>query len=124
MNSQPLDVDIKIGGQPKKLVLMDHLSLLPKDPSLMAANRAEAKWQRKAKEDKRREKQQKLRMWERGEEIDSDEDDDEEEEEVVTDTKRDDLESKDTLIGIPSSMQGPFLFHAGGSESVRTAEAG
>ena len=57
MNSQPLDVDIKIGGQPKKLVLMDHLSLLPKDPSLMAANRAEAKWQRKAKEDKRRKKQ-------------------------------------------------------------------
>ena len=44
-------------------------------------------------------------MWERGEETDSDEDDDEEEEEeVVADTEWDDLESEDTLIGIPSSI--------------------
>jgi len=64
-------------------------------------------------------------VWEHGEETDSDEDDDEEEEEeVVTDNEWDDLESEDTLIGIPSSMQGPYPFHVGGSESVRMAEAG
>ena len=92
---------------------------------MTATNRAVAERQRKEKEDDRRKKQQKLHTWERGEESDSDEDDDEEEEEeVVTDTKWDNLESEDTLTGIPSSMQGPFPFHAGGSESVRMAEAG
>ena len=91
---------------------------------MTAANRVVAERQRKAKEDERRKKQQKLRTWERGEEIDSDEDDDEEEEEeIVADTEWDDLESEDTLTGIPSSMQGPFPFHAGGSESVRPTKA-
>jgi len=71
------------------------------------------------KEDERRKKQQKLHAHECGEETDSVEDnDEEEEEEVVTDTEWDDLKSEDTLIGIPSSMQGPFPFHAGGSESM------
>ena len=77
------------------------------------------------KEDERRKKQQKLHAWEHGEETDSDEDDDEEEEEeVVADTKCGELGSEDTLIGIPSFMHGPFLFHAGGSESMRLTEAG
>ena len=39
---------------------MDHPALLPKDPSVTAANHAEAEWQRKAKEDERKKRQQKL----------------------------------------------------------------
>ena len=80
------------------------------------------------KEDERRKKQQKLHAWELREETNSDEDDNEEEEEegeeVVADPEWGDLESEDTLTGIPSSMQGPFPFHAGGSESVRMMEVG
>ena len=34
------------------------------------------------------------------------------------------LGGEDMLIGTPSSMQGPFLFHMGGSESVWPAETG
>ena len=34
------------------------------------------------------------------------------------------LEGEDTLIGTHMSTQGPFPFHAGGSESVRPAEMG
>ena len=88
-----------------KLILTDHPAPLPKDPSVTAANRAMAEWKRKAKEDKRRKKQQKLRAREHREETNSDDDDDEEEDdEVVVNTKWDDLESEDTLIGIHSSL--------------------
>ena len=55
--------------------------------------------------------------------MDSNDDDDEEDDEVVTDTEWDDLESEDTLTGIHSSLQGPFLFHIGGGEFVRPEEA-
>ena len=34
------------------------------------------------------------------------------------------LKGKDSLTGTQLSMQGPFPFHMGGSESVRPAEAG
>ena len=34
------------------------------------------------------------------------------------------LEGEDSMIGTQLSTQGPFPFHAGGSESVRSAEAG
>ena len=34
------------------------------------------------------------------------------------------LEGEDSLIGTQLSMQRPFPFHVGGSESVRLAEAG
>ena len=34
------------------------------------------------------------------------------------------LEGEDSLTGTQLSTQGPFPFHAGGSESVRPAEAG
>ena len=92
---------------------------------MTAANCATTERQRKAKEDERRKKQQKLRAWEHEEETDSDIDDnEEEEEEVVTNTEWDDLESEDTLTGTHSSMQGPFPFHARGSESVRPVEMG
>ena len=84
---------------------MDFLAPLPRDPSVRAANHAEAERQRKAKEDKRKKKKQKLRAWERGEETNSDDDDDEEEDdEVVDDTKRGALESEDMLTGTRSSL--------------------
>ena len=102
---------------------MDHLALLLKDPSLTVANRTEAEWQRKVKEDERRRKQQKLHVWEHREEADSD-DDEEEDDEVVANIEWDDLESEDMLIGTHSSMQGSFPFHARGSESVRPTETG
>ena len=61
---------------------------------------------------------------ERGKETNSDDDDNEEEDdEVVAETEWDDLESEDTLIGIHSSMQGPFPFHAGEGVAVRPEEA-
>ena len=85
---------------------------------MVAANHAIAEWQRKTKESERKKKQQKQQAQERGEEADSEEDDDE----VVADVEWDDLEGEDTLTGTHSSMQGPFPFHAGGSESVRPAE--
>ena len=83
---------------------MDHPAPLPKDPAVTAANRAMAERQRKVKEDERRKKQQKLWARERGEDTDSDDDDNKEDDEVVADTKWDDLESEDTLIGIHSSL--------------------
>jgi len=85
-----------------------------------AANRIEAEQQRKAKEDERKKRHQKLLAQERGEDTDSDDDDDEvDDDELVADTEWDDLESKDTLIGIRSSLQGsgPFPFHGGESAS-------
>ena len=65
-----------------------------------------------------------MRAWEQGEEIDSDDDDDDEDDEVVADTEWEDLASEDTLTGIYSSVQGPFLFHTGESTPVGLAEMG
>ena len=103
---------------------MDHPAPLSWDPSVRAANRAEAERQRKAKEDERKKRQQKLHVREQGEETDSDDDDDEEEDdEVVDDTECDGLESEDMLTGTHSSLQGsgPFPFHGGESASARSA---
>ena len=66
---------------------------------------------------------QKHQARERGEEIDN-EDDEDDDDEVVADVEWDVLEDEDTLIGTHLSMQGPFPFHVGGSESVRSAETG
>ena len=75
-----------------------------------------AEWDRKTKELKRKKMLQKQQARERGEETDSDDDDDDEEEfdKVVADIEWGVLEGEDTLIGTPSSTQGPFPFHAGG----------
>ena len=59
----------------------------------------------------------------RGEETGSDDDDDEFDE-VAADMDWDVLEGEDSLTGTQLSTQGPFPFHAGGSESVRPAETG
>ena len=82
-----------------------------------------AEWDRKTTELKRKKILQKQQAWERGEETDSD-DDDEEFDEVVADVEWDVLEDEDTLIGTHLSMQGPFPFHAEGSESMRPMETG
>ena len=64
----------------------------------------------------------KQQACDRGEETGSDDDDDDDE--VVVDRDWDVLEGKDSQTGTQLSMQGPFPFHVGGSESVRPAEAG
>ena len=57
--------------------------------------------------------------------MNSDNDNEEEEyDEVVADVEWDVLEGEDTLTGTHSSMQGPFLFHVEGSESMRLAKTG
>jgi len=50
----------------------------------------------------------------------------EEEETVVDDIEWDNLENKDVLIGIGSSLQtsGPFSFHGGEGTSRESVEAG
>ena len=60
----------------------------------------------------------------RGEEIDSDDDDDNNDDKVAADVDWDVLEDEDMLIDAHPSMQGPFLFHAEGSESMRSVEVG
>ena len=45
---------MRLGDQPRDLILMDLLALLPRDPFVRVANRAKAERQRKAKEDKRK----------------------------------------------------------------------
>jgi len=52
-----------------------------------------------------------------------DDDDDDDDDEVAVGVDWDVLEDEDTLISGRPSVQGPFAFHAEGSESVRSAEA-
>ena len=54
---------------------------------------------------------------------DDDDDDDDDDDEVVVDVDWGVLEDEDTLISAHLSVQGPFPFHAEGSESVRSVEA-
>ncbi|XP_066385202.1 high mobility group B protein 7-like [Miscanthus floridulus] len=84
---------------------MDHSALLPRDLSVRVANRTEGERLRKAKEDKRKKRQQKLRAWERGEDTDSDDDDDEEDDdEVVDDIEWDVLKSEDVLTDLEENQ--------------------
>ena len=46
--------------QPRDLILMDHLTPLPRDSAMRVANRTDGKRLMKAKEDKKRKKQWKL----------------------------------------------------------------
>ena len=97
-------------------------------------NCAEGERLRKAKEDKKRKKQQKLWAWERGEDTGNDDDDDDgddgevtvEEEAVVDDIEWDNIENKDALIGVGSSLQasGLFPFHGGKGMSGEPMEMG
>ena len=63
----------------------------------------------------------------RGEDVsseDDDDDDDDDDDEVAVDVDWGVLEDEDTLTSGHPSVQGPFPFHAEGSESVRSVEAG
>ena len=55
---------------------------------------------------------------------DDDDDDDDDDDEGVVDVDWGVLEDEDTLTSAHPPVQGPFLFHAEGSESVRSVEAG
>ena len=100
---------------------------MPKDWILAATNRTTAEWDKRTRELKKKKMLQKQQARDQGEETSSDDDDDDEEEEldeVVADVDWDVLEGEDSLTGTQLSTQGPFPFHAGGSESVRLAEMG
>ena len=76
---------------------------------MRVANHAEGEWLRKAKEDKKRKKQRKLWVRERGEDTDDDDDGDDdevmEEEEIVADNiEWDNIENEDALTDISSSL--------------------
>ena len=94
---------------------------------MRAVNHAKGEWLRKAKEDKKRTRQRKLQVRERGEDTDNDDnDDDGDDDEVADDVEWDILENENALIGIVSSWQesGPFLFHGGEGTSREPANAG
>ena len=48
---------MRLGYQPRDLILRDHLVPLPRDPAMRAVNHTEAERQRKAKEDERKKRQ-------------------------------------------------------------------
>ena len=54
----------------------------------------------------------------------SDDDDDDDDDEVAVGVDWGVLEDEDMLTSVHPSVQGPFPFHAEGSESVRSVEAG
>ena len=83
-----------------------------------------AEWDRRMRELKKNKMLWKQQAWDQGEETGSDDDDDKEFDEVVANVDWDVLEAEDSLTGTQLSTQGPFPFHAGGSESVRLAEMG
>ena len=118
---------LRLGDQPRDLVLTDHPAPLPRDSSVRVANCTEGERLRTVKEDKRKKRQRKLLVRERGEDTNSDDDNNvEDDDKVFADTKWDDLESEDMLIGIRSSLQGsgPFPFQGGEGASVRLAKKG
>jgi hypothetical protein len=84
---------------------MDHLASLLRDSSVRVVNHAEGERLRKAKEDRKRKRQQKLLAREWGEDTDSDDDDDDGNDgEVADDVEWDILENEDALTGIGSSQ--------------------
>ena len=93
---------------------------------MAAVNHTVAEWDKRTRELKKKKMLRKQQAWDQGEETGSDDDDEEEEEldEVVTDVDWDVLEGKDSLTGPHLATQGPFPFHAKGSESVRPVETG
>ena len=74
----------------------------------------------------KRAKRQKQEARDRGEDMssDDDDDDDDDDDEVTVDVDWGALEDEDVLTSAHPSMQGPFPFHAEGSESVRSVGAG
>jgi len=92
---------------------------------VVAANLLAAEWDKKAREQMKKERRLKQEAWDRGEDVssDDDDDDDDDDDEVVVDVDWGILEDEDTLTSARPSMQGPSPFHAEGSELVRSVEA-
>ena len=80
------------------------------------ANRIAAEWDKRTRE-LRKKLLRKQQARDRGEETGSDDDDDNDDDEVAVDMDWDVLEDEDTLANAHRPMQGPFPFHAEGSES-------
>ena len=94
---------------------------MPKDQILATANRIATEWDKRTRELKKKEMLRKQQAWDQGEETRSDDNDDDE---VAVDVDWDVLEDEDMLTNAHRPMQGPFPFHAEGSESVRSVEVG
>ena len=92
---------------------------------MAAVNRLAAERDKKAREQMKKERRLKQEARDRGEDVSSDDDndDDDDDDEVVVDVDWGVLEDEDTLTSAHPSVQGPFPFHAEGSESVRSVEA-
>ena len=94
---------------------------------MAAANRLAAERDKKAKEEMKKAKRLKQEARDRGEDVsseDDDDDDDDDDDEVAVDVDWGVLEDEDTLTSGHPSVQGPFPFHAEGSGSMRSVEAG
>ena len=83
-----------------------------------------AEWDKKTRELRKKKLLRKQQVRDRGGETGSDDDDNDDDDEVAADVDWDVLEDEDMLTDAHRSMQGPFLFHAGGSEFVRSVEVG
>ena len=108
------------------LVFKDSPVPLPKDKVVAAVNRLAAERDKKAREEMKKAKRLKQEARDRGEDVSSedDDDDDDDDDEVAVGVDWDVLEDEDTLTSGHPSVQGPFPFHAEGSESMRSVEAG
>jgi len=93
---------------------------------MAAANRLVAEQDKKAREQMKKAKRLKQEARDRGEDVSSEDedDDDDDDDEVAVGVDWDVLEDEDTLTSGHPSVQGPFPFHAEGSESMRSVEAG
>jgi len=90
------------------------------------ANRLAAERDKNAREQMKKKRRLKQEAQDRGEDVssDDDDDDDDDDDEAAIDVDWGILEDEDTLASAHPSVQGPFLFHVEGSESVRSVEAG
>ena len=93
---------------------------------MVVANRLAAERDKKAREQMKKAKRLKQEARDRGEDVSSEDEDDDDvdDNEVAIGVDWDVLEDEDTLTSGHPSVQGPFPFHAEGSESMRSVEAG
>ena len=91
----------------------------------MVGNRLAAKLDKKTREQKKKEMRRKQEARDRGEDVSSDDDDDDDDDdsEVAVGVDWDILEDEGMLTDAHPSTQGPFAFHAEGSELVEAGES-